>query len=137
MAEFIMKELVRREGLSDEFVIDSAAVSYEEQGNGLYPPARRTLNAHGIPFSDHRAHRTDDAEASHFDLIIIMDSSNRHLISRLLSPENMKKVHMMMEYAPGGRSRDVSDPWYTGDFETTYNDILSGCRGLLERLKSE
>ena len=137
MAEFIMKDLVRKAGMSDSFVIDSAAVSYEEQGNGIYPPARRTLSSHCIPFSDHRAHRVDDDEASAYDIIIIMDSSNRHLISRLLSAANMAKVRMMMEYAPGSPSRDVSDPWYTGDFEETFNDIMSGCKGLLSSLCDE
>jgi Protein-tyrosine-phosphatase len=134
MAEFVMKELVRREGLSGSIFIDSAAVSYEEEGNGVYPPARKTLSAHGIPFGEHFAHRLDDEEASSFDLIIIMDSSNRRLISRIISSENLKKVHMMMEYAPGERVRDVSDPWYTGDFESTYRDIVDGCKGLLAQL---
>ncbi|MGN0201418.1 MAG: low molecular weight protein-tyrosine-phosphatase [Candidatus Cryptobacteroides sp.] len=135
MAEFIMKDLVRKAGLQDRISVDSAAVSYEEQGNGIYPPAKRTLAAHGVPFSEHRAHRTDNAEASAFDLIVIMDSSNRRLISRLLSPANMEKVHLMMEYADGVPARDVSDPWYSGDFETTYNDILAGCKGLLSQVR--
>ena len=99
MAEFIMKDLVRKAGLEGRIFIDSAAVSYEEQGNGIYHPAKLTLSSHNVPFSEHYAHRIDDAEASRFDLVVIMDSSNRRLISRLLSPENMKKVHMMMEYA--------------------------------------
>ena len=134
MAEFIMKDLVRKAGLEGRIFIDSAAVSYEEQGNGIYHPAKLTLSSHNVPFSEHYAHRIDNAEASRFDLVVIMDSSNRRLISRLLSPENMKKVHMMMEYA--GKSSVVSDPWYTGDFERTYRDIAEGCEGLLRQLSA-
>ena len=115
--------------------VDSAAVSYEEEGNDIYPPAKRTLNAHGIPFSRHSAHRISDAEASEYDVIVIMDTSNKRLLSRILSPMNMSKVHMMMEYA--GKDSDVSDPWYTGDFEKTYRDITEGCKGLLASLMND
>ena len=117
------------------FRVESAAVSYEEIGNDIYPPAKRTLAAHGIPFGGHSAHRVSDAEASGYDVIVIMDSSNRRLLSRIISPENMSKVHSMMEYA--GKDSDVSDPWYTGDFERTYRDISEGCAGLLELLKTK
>ena len=160
MAEFIFKDMVRKSGLRVEgeslrqaqrpelqaewldrlglsertddlevVRVDSAAVSYEEEGNDIYPPAKRTLDAHGIPFSRHRAHRISDAEASEYDIIVIMDTSNKRLLSRILCPMNMSKVHMMMEYA--GKDSDVSDPWYTGDFEKTYRDITEGCAGLL------
>ena len=132
MAEFIMKEMVRKVGLA--LRIDSAAVSYEEEGNDIYPPAKRTLLAHGVPFQRHRAHRVSDAEAFEYDIIVVMDSSNRRLLSHIISPENMTKVHMMMEYA--GKSSDVSDPWYTGDFERTYHDIAEGCEGLLRQLSA-
>lgn len=130
MAEFIMKEMASKAGVAMR--IDSAAVSYEEEGNDIYPPAKRTLSTHGIPFGRHSAHRVTNAEASEYDVIVIMDSSNKRLLFRILSPMNMSKVHMMMEYA--GKSTDVSDPWYTGDFEKTYRDITEGCAGLLESL---
>lgn len=130
MAEFIMKEMASKAGVAMR--IDSAAVSYEEEGNDIYPPAKRTLSTHGIPFGRHSAHRVTNAEASEYDVIVIMDSSNKRLLSRILSPMNMSKVHMMMEYA--GKSTDVSDPWYNGDFEKTYRDITEGCAGLLESL---
>ncbi len=142
MAEFIMKDMVRKAGFevvgeegtdsSSAFRIDSAAVSYEEEGNDIYPPAKRTLSGHGIPFGRHSAHRVTDAEVSEYDVIVVMDSSNRRLLSRIICPMNMSKVHLMMEYA--GKSSDVSDPWYTGDFEKTYRDITEGCAGLLELL---
>lgn len=125
-----MKEMASKAGVAMR--IDSAAVSYEEEGNDIYPPAKRTLSTHGIPFGRHSAHRVTNAEASEYDVIVIMDSSNKRLLSRILSPMNMSKVHMMMEYA--GKSTDVSDPWYTGDFEKTYRDITEGCAGLLESL---
>lgn len=131
MAEYIFRDMVKKAGLED-VRMDSAAVSCEEEGNDIYPPAKRTLQAHGIPFSRHRAHRISDAEASEYDVIVIMDSSNRRLLSHIISPLNMAKVHKMMEYA--GRSSDVSDPWYTGDFERTYMDIAEGCKGLLASL---
>lgn len=131
MAEFIMKELARKAGVT--LRVDSAAVSYEEEGNDIYPPAKRTLQAHGIPFSKHRAHRISDSEASEYDVIVIMDSSNQRILSHIISPLNMTKVHKMMEYA--GKASDVSDPWYTGDFERTYMDITEGCEGLLASLK--
>ena len=131
MAEYIFRDMVKKAGLED-VRMDSAAVSYEEEGNDIYPPAKRTLQAHGIPFSRHRAHRISDAEASEYDVIVIMDSSNRRLLSHIISPLNMAKVHKMMEYA--GRNSDVSDPWYTGDFERTYMDITEGCKGLLASL---
>lgn len=134
MAEYIFRDMVKKAGLED-VRMDSAAVSCEEEGNDIYPPAKRTLQAHGIPFSRHRAHRISDAEASEYDVIVIMDSSNRRLLSHIISPLNMAKVHKMMEYA--GRNSDVSDPWYTGDFERTYMDIAEGCKGLLASLMGD
>lgn len=134
MAEYIFRDMVKKAGLED-VRMDSAAVSCEEEGNDIYPPAKRTLQAHGIPFSRHRAHRISDAEASEYDVIVIMDSSNRRLLSHIISPLNMAKVHKMMEYA--GRNSDVSDPWYTGDFERTYMDIAEGCKGLLPSLMGD
>lgn len=144
MAEFIFKKMVLDAGFAvagelgtgteNVFRVDSAAVSDEETGNDIYPPAKRTLAAHGIPFGRHSAHRITDAEASEYDVIVIMDSSNQRLLSRIISPANMKKVRMMMEYA--GKDSDVSDPWYTGDFEKTFRDISEGCAGLVSSLKS-
>ena len=130
MAEFIMKDMARKAGVA--LRVDSAAVSYEEEGNDIYPPAKRTLSGHGIPYGRHSAHRVTDAEASEYDVIVIMDSSNRRLLSRIISPMNMSKVHLMMEFA--GKSSDVSDPWYSGDFEKAYSDITEGCAGLLKSL---
>lgn len=131
MAEYIMKDLVRRAGREDEFTISSAAVSCEEEGNGLYPYAAQTLERHGIPFGRHRAHRITVEEYRDADLVVVMDSSNARLLDRIAGGESPGKTHMMLELA--GLSRDVADPWYTGNFEKAYSDILTGCKALLAK----
>ncbi len=130
MAEYIMKDLVRKAGRESEFEISSAAVSYEEEGNPIYPPAARMLQCKGVPYSAHAAHRITSGEASEADLIVVMDCSNRCLLGKIIDSADVPKVHYMMEYAGCG-CRDVADPWYTGDFSRTYEDILAGCQGLL------
>ena len=130
MAEFIMKDLVRKSGREADFVIDSAAVSNEEYGNPIYPPARRILKAHQIPFDDHRAHKVTPSEYDRYDLVILMDASNRRILSRIVDADKLDKAHLLLEYT--GQNRDVSDPWYTDDFETAYRDIYAGCTALLK-----
>ncbi len=130
MAEFIMKDLVKKAGREADFTIDSAAVSDEEYGNPIYPPAKRVMQSHGIPFDNHRAHKVTSTEFARYDLVIIMDRSNRQILSRIVGPDKLDKVHLLLEYT--GENRDVSDPWYTRDFETTYRDIMQGCSALLE-----
>ena len=130
MAEYIMKSLVDREGRTGDFCITSAAVSYEEEGNPMYPPARRTLAAHGIPFGEHRAHRITPEEAAAADRIVVMDRSNLRLLARIVPASCMEKVSLLLSHA--GQDRDVADPWYTGDFEQAYRDILTGCTVLLD-----
>ena len=131
MAEYVMKHLVKEQGRESEFEITSGAVSREEIGNDIYPPAKRKLQEKGVEFSKHRAHQITPDEFSENDIIITMDSSNMRLLGRIVPNwEETGKVHLMMEYA--GSTRDVADPWYTGDFEQTYQDVLAGCRGLLE-----
>ena len=132
MAEFVMKDLVQKAGREHEFLIDSAAVSSEEAGNGIYPPARRKMQEHGIPFSAHVAHKITQSEFDAYDLIILMDQSNLNILSRIVGRAHLDKVHLLMSYA--GSSRDVADPWYTGDFERAYQDILAGCIGLLKAI---
>ena len=130
MAEYIMKALVAQAGRADDFCITSAAVSYEEEGNPMYPPARRTLASHGIPFGEHRAHRITPEEAAAADRIVVMDRSNLRLLSRIVPASCMGKVSLLLSHA--GQDRDVADPWYTGDFEQAYRDILTGCTALLD-----
>ena len=130
MAEFVMKALVRSRGLEDEYHIESAAVSDEETGNPIYPPAKRCLNQHGVPFDNSkRARKITPADYSRFDRIICMDASNLRLIRRIIPSDPEGKIHLLMSYT--GQSRDVADPWYTGDFETTFQDILEGCEAML------
>ena len=130
MAEFVMKALVRSRGLEDEYHIESAAVSDEETGNPIYPPAKRCLTQHGVPFDNSkRARKITPADYSRFDRIICMDASNLRLIRRVIPSDPEGKIHLLMSYT--GRSRDVADPWYTGDFETTFQDILEGCEAML------
>ena len=130
MAEYVMKDIVRKAGLEDQFMITSGAVSDEEWGNPIYPPAQRKLREKGIPFGHHSAHKISAKEFAEQDVVVVMDRSNLRWLSRIVG--DMTGVHLMMEYA--GEMRDVADPWYTGDFETTYNDVVKGCKGLLSSL---
>ena len=130
MAEFIFKDLVRKNGLEDQFYIESAAVSTEEIGNSIYPPAKRCLNAHGIPFDkDKTARQITRADYDRFDLIIYMDRMNLRWLKWIIPDDPQNKIKLMMSYT--GHDRDVTDPWYTGDFETTYNDIMEASQMLL------
>lgn len=132
MAEFVMKDLVKKAGLEGEFVIASSAVSTEELGNAVYPPARDMLAAHGISCKGKRAELLSRRDYDEYDLIIAMDRSNLRGIDRIIKADTDGKVHLLLEYA--GRTDSVADPWYTGDFQTAYNDILEGCEGLLAYL---
>lgn len=130
MAEFIMKALVKSRGLEGQFFIESAAVSDEETGNPIYPPAKRCLQQHGIPFDTAKRARTvTRADYDRFDRIICMDSSNLRWLRRIIGDDPEHKIHLLMSYT--GNGRDVADPWYTGDFETTFQDVLEGCEAML------
>lgn len=131
MAEFVLKALVRSRGLEGEYHIESAAVSDEETGNPVYPPAKRILSQHGItPDPGKRARKVTPADYDRFDRIFCMDASNIRLLRRIIPEDPEKKVHLLM--ACTGSGRDVADPWYTGDFETAFQDILEGCEALLQ-----
>ena len=136
MAEFVMKDMLRRAGLSEQFEVSSAATSAEELGNGVYPPARSKLKEHNIDCSGKTARRITREDYDNFDLIIGMDAANMRNMSRLFGEDEDGKMHMLLDYA--GRSGDsVADPWYTGDFEATWQDVFSGCMGLLNQLCEE
>ena len=131
MAEFILKALVKARGLEDQYFIESAAVSEEEIGNPIYPPAKRCLMQHGVPFDkDKRARQVTRADYARFDRLICMDASNLRWLRWIIPDDPEGKVHLMMSYA--GMGRDVADPWYTGDFETTFQDILEACEAMLD-----
>ena len=130
MAEFILKALVKARGEEDLWQIESAAVSAEEIGNPIYPPAKRCLSQHGVWFDPaKRARQITAADYSRFDRIVCMDSSNLRLLRRIIPTDPQGKVHLLMAYT--GTGRDVADPWYTGDFETTFQDLLEGCEGMM------
>ena len=136
MAEFILKDMVEKMGRADEFYIESAATSTEEiwhgVGNPVYPPARDILAKHGISCEGKRARQVKYEDYDKFDLLIAMDSNNIRNLRKLIPEDTKGKVHLMMEYA--GQKRDVADPWYTGNFQKTWDDIYLACGQLLENL---
>ena len=124
MGEYILKDMAAKAGLGDRFEIASAAVSREEIGNPVYPPARRELAKHGIACAGHAARQVTMKDYHHFDRIYYMDRSNARWLERLL-PRDPDKIRPLLEH-------DVADPWYTGDFEETWRDITEGCRRIME-----
>ena len=133
MGMFILRDLVEKEGLSDRFQIDAAATSREELGNPVYPPAFRVLAEHGIDASGHHAHQLNKKEFEEYDYVIAMDRWNLRNIERIVGRDEEGKLSLILDHTehPG----EVADPWYTGDFDTAYEQILEGCKGLLEELK--
>ena len=130
MAEFIFKALVKARGLEGRYHIESAAVSTEEIGNPIYPPAKRCLSQHGVWFDpEKRARQVTPADYDRFDLLICMDASNLRWIRRIIPEDPEGKIRLMMSFT--GSSRDVADPWYTGDFEQTFQDVLEACEAML------
>ena len=136
MAEFVLKDMVEKAGLSDEFFISSCATSTEEiyggVGNPVYPPARRELAKHGLSCDGKRAVQIKPSDYDKYDLLVAMDSNNIRNLSRMLGEDKQNKIKKLMSFTD--RGGDVADPWYTGDFELTYRDIVDGCKGLLEYL---
>ena len=133
MAEFVMKDLARRKGLADMFVIASAATSREEIGNPVYPPARRKLAEHGISCAGHAARQMTRRDYEHFDRILGMDHANIRNIQRIAGGDPDGKIALLLDHA-GRPGQEVADPWYTGDFDAAWEDILAGCEGLLAEL---
>ena len=131
MAEFVMKALVRRNNLERRYEIASAATSREELGNPVYPPARRKLAEHCIACAGHRARQMTRADYDDFDLIVCMDRNNIRNALRITGGDPEHKIVLLLDYA-GRAGEEVADPWYTGDFDATWDDILSGCEGLLK-----
>jgi protein-tyrosine phosphatase len=136
MAEFIFKDLINKRGLTDDFFVSSCATSTEEIWNGIgnpvYPPAKRELAKHNILCDGKRAVQLKKSDYENYDYLIAMDSNNVRNIMRIIGSDKDNKVSKLMNYTL--RGGDVADPWYSGDFETCYNDIYDGCCGLLEKL---
>ncbi len=139
MAEFVMKDLVKKAGMEDQFYIASAATSSEEiwrgVGNPVYPPARAEMEKHGIHCDGKRAVQMTREDYDNYDLLIGMDSNNIRNMKRIVGGDPEGKIHKMTEYI--GESYDVADPWYSGDFKATWRDVSKSCQGLLDYLVSD
>ena len=135
MAEYAMKDFVRRAGKEGQFFIASAAATREEIGNPVYPPARRKLAEHGISCDGHAARQLTNVDYENYDLLIGMDSANLRNMHRICGGDFAGKLHLLMDYTD--RPGDVADPWYTEDFESTWRDVLDGCQGLLKEFMTE
>ncbi len=135
MAEFVMKDLVKKAGLKKQFQIDSAATSTEEIGNPVYPPAKRKLREHGIDCAGKTARQLRNNDYDDYDLLIGMDNANLRNMHRICGGDYAGKLHLLMDYTD--RPGEVADPWYTGDFEATWRDVLEGCQELLSKLKGQ
>ena len=135
MAEYIMKKIVQDNGKSSDYEISSADVSREEIGNDMYPDAKRKLAEKNVPFRRHSARQMTMKDYGYYDYLIGMDKNNYKRMMNLVGNDPDHKIHLLMDFTKN--SHDISDPWYTGDFETTYQDILEGCLSLFEYLEKE
>ena len=130
MAEYVFKKLIQDQGLLDKFEVASAATSREEIGNDIYPPAKKCLTKHGVPFTKHSAKQITKSDLEYYDYIIAMEDYNVKNLQRMFGDAD--KYSLLLDYTetPG----DISDPWYSGDFETAFKEIEMGCKGFLEKL---
>ncbi len=135
MAEFIMKDLVQKAGLSETFEIESAAVSNEEIGNSVYPPVKRILEGRGISTAGKYARKMTLSDYRNFDLIVAMDNDNIRRINAICGGDPDGKVYLLKSFS-GDPKGEVADPWYTGNFNDTLCDVLAGCEAILSKYKS-
>ena len=133
MAQYIFQNMIDKDGLTDQFYIDSAATSTEEIGNGLHYGTRSNLDEVGIPYENHRAYQISKQDYEKYDYIIGMDEANIRNINRMIGPDVEGKVYKLLDYV--GEDRDIADPWYTGNFDITYNDIIEALEAFLQYLK--
>ena len=136
MAEYILKDMVKRRGLAGRFEIASAATSTEELGNPAYPPAKRILAEHGIGCEEHRARQMTRGDYAYYDLLICMDRFNLRNMRPFVGSDPKHKVSMLLDHTPRA-GEEIADPWYTLDFETAWQDIYEGCEGLLSELSTK
>ena len=132
LAEFVMKHLVHKAGRDSEFVIDSAATSTEEIGNGMHRGTVQKLREQGVPFTDHRARQITAADYEKYDYLIGMDEENIFNMQRRWNGDPLGKVHLLLNYC--GCSDEVADPWYTGNFDATWADVYAGCAAMLDQI---
>lgn len=133
MAEFVFKDIIKKAGISGKYHVESAATSYEEIGNPIHPGTAKILDRLSIPYRGKRAVHLEKSDYEKYDHLICMDSANVRNTMRITGGDPEHKVSKLLEFA--GVSRDVADPWYTGDFEKTYDDVLTGCKGLLKHIE--
>lgn len=134
MAEFVMKDKVHKAGLDDCFYIESAATSREEIGNDTHPGTKRKLTEAGVPFTKRRARQVTKADYDEFDYLVIMDQNNYRNLFRIIGDDPEGKVYKLLDFA--GKDRDIADPWYTGNFDDTYDDVVEGVDAFLDYLKN-
>lgn len=135
MAEMVFKHIVNQNGKEKEFFVDSAATDFDAIGCGIHRGTRNVLVRNQISFTEHYAKRVTMNDYIDFDLLICMDDENLNHLERIIGKDSENKVHKLLEYC--GESRDVADPWYTGNFDETFDDILKGCKSLFQLLNSE
>ena len=133
MAEFLLKDIVNKRGLADAFEIASAATSREEIGNPVHYGTRNKLAQFGISVAGKHAVQVTKRDYEHYDLLLVMDSNNIRNLRRVIGEDTQNKVHLLLDYTER-KGESIADPWYTGDFDVTYNDIMEGLAGLLEQL---
>lgn len=135
MAQCVLQDMVNRRGLARQYLIDSAAVSREELGSGIYQPARRKLMQMNVPVLAHTARLITPEDYRRFDLLIGMDEENRRRMLQIFGGDPQKKCFLLLEFA--GKTRAIADPWYSGDFDAAFGDIAEGCKALLEKEEKE
>lgn len=135
MAEFIFKDIVKKQGLENKFLIKSSATSYEEVGNDMYEYAKKKLDQKGVAYSKRKARRLTIEDYNKYDFIIGMEEANIRNIKRIIGEDTENKICKLLDFTKN--PRDIADPWYTGNFELTYKDIIEGCNGFLQYLKNK
>lgn len=132
MAEFIFKKMIKTIGAEDDFYVESSATSREEIGSDIYPPAKRKLREMGVPFSKREAKQITQSDYERFDYIFVMERYNSVNLSRIIRDDPNRKIHLMTEYT--NLDEDIADPWYTGNFDVTFEQIYESCKGFLIHL---
>lgn len=132
MAKFVFKDLVKKKGLENNYFVDSAGTSNEENGNDMHYGTKDKLEEKGVEYTKHRARQMKKEDYEKYDYIIAMENSNIKGIMRIIGQDKKNKVYRLLDYT--NNPRDIADPWYTGNFEITYNDILEGCNALINKL---
>ena len=135
MAEFVCKDIVRKQGLENKFYIESAATSSEEIGNEMHAGTIAKLKEKNIPYENRKARKLTQNDYDQFDYILAMENANIHNINRIIEKDTQNKVHRLLDFSKN--PRDIADPWYTGDFTKTYDDILEGCIAFLKYIQGE